>query len=175
MGIRYYAYAFDAENTQAVLSDPRSYISQDPFADAVGLPHGFTMGTTDFQQGPAEEDMLYLDKAWRNLQMMSEPSDPTGVPRPAYRMFEGDVTPLGGWEGWLPWVRAIPPGDIAPIADDLDTITRADFVPWFTRHHSDSVEEVESEAEYVDFHLDRARRFLHGLANSGRGFAYMIG
>ncbi|MBB1053199.1 DUF1877 domain-containing protein [Dietzia sp. B44] len=175
MGIRYYAYAFDAEITQAVLSDPRAHISPDPFADAVGLPHGFTMGTTDFQQGPAEEDMLYLDKAWRNLQRMSEPSDPAEEPRPAYRMFEGEVTPLDGWEAWLPWVRAIPPGDVALIADDLDAITRADFVPWFTRHNSDSVGEVESEAQYVKFHLGRARRFLRALEKSGRGFAYMIG
>ena len=175
MGIRYYAYAFDAEITQAVLSDPRAHISPDPFADAVGLPHGFTMGTTDLQQGPAEEDMLYLDKAWKILQKMSKPSDPAGEPRPAYRMFEGEVTPLDGGEVWLPWVRAIPPADIARIADDLDAITRAESVRWLTRHDSNSVEEVESEAEYVEFHLGRAKRFLRGLEKSGRGFAYMIG
>lgn len=175
MGIRYYAYAFDGSITQEVLADPRAYLSADPFADALDLPHGFTMGTTDFQQGPAEEDMLYLDKAWRNLQMMTKPSDPAGESRPAYRMFEGEVTPLGGWEGWLPWVRAIPPGEVARIADDLDAITRADFIPWPTRHNSEWGDEEESEAEYLDYHLDRARSFLRGLERSGRGFTYMIG
>ena len=119
--------------------------------------------------------MLYLDKAWRNLQIMTEPSDPFGECRPAYRMFEGDVTPLENWEGWLPWVRAIPPEDVAPIADDLDEISHADFVSWFTRHNNESLEDGESEAEYVGFHIDRARRFLRTLEKSGRGFTYMIG
>lgn len=172
MGIRYYAYAFDSSITQAVLANPRAYLSADPFADALGLPHGFTMGTTDFQQGPPEEDMLYLDKVWRNLQLMTAPSDPSGECRPAYRMFEGEVTPLGGWEGWLPWVRAIPPQEVAPIADDLDAITRADFVPWYARPDGES---VESEAEGVEHFLGRARRFLRGLESAGRGFTYMIG
>ena len=63
---------------------------------------------------------------------------------------------------------------VTPV-HDLDAITRADFVPWFTRHNSDSVGEVESEAQYVKFHLGRARRFLRALEKSGRGFAYMIG
>lgn len=171
MGIRYYAYAFDSSITQAVLANPRAYLSADPFADALGLPHGFTMGTTDFQQGPPVEDMLYLDKVWRNLQLMTAPSDPSGECRPAYRMFEGEVTPLGGWEGWLPWVRAIPPEDVARIADDLETVTRADFIPWYSRHDGDE----ESEAESVDQFVCRARKFLRGLEATGRGFTYMIG
>lgn len=175
MGIRYYAYAFDADATRAVLADPRAYISSDPLADAWGFPPGSMVAVTDFRQGPAEEDMLYLDKAWRNLQLMTAPSDPTDDPRPAYRMFEGDVTPLGNWESWLPWVRAIPPEDVAPIADDLDTLTRADFVPWLPpRQGDESGEGEEAEAEYVD-HVKRARRFLRGLEASGRGFAYLIG
>ncbi|MGX1596003.1 DUF1877 domain-containing protein [Dietzia maris] len=175
MGIRYYAYAFDSEITQVVLADPRAYISADPLADAFGLPHGFAVGTTDFQQGPPVEDMLYLDKSWRNLQMMTQPSDPDERARPAYRMFEGAVTPLGNWEGWLPWVRAIPPEDVAWIADDLDAITRADFVPWFSRHSGPFGEDHEAEADYVDHFLGRARHFLRGLVTSGRGFAYLIG
>lgn len=171
MGIRYYAYAFDPELTEAVLADPRAHISPDPFADAIGLPHGFTVGTTDFQQGPRKEDMLYLDKAWRNLQMMTAPSDPFGDCRPAYRMFEGEVSPLEGWEGWLPWVRVILPGEVVAIADDLDTVTRADFIPWFSRH--DGAE--ESEAEDVEQFVRRASEFLRGLEATGRGFTYMIG
>lgn len=175
MGIRYYAYAFDADATKAVLADPRAYISADPLADAWGLPPGSMVGTTDFRQGPPEKDMLYLDKAWRNLQLMTKPSDPAEEPRPAYRMFEGDVTPLDDWEGWLPWVRAIPPEGVPPIADDVDTLTRADFVPWLPRHSSESGDGDDSEAEYVDHYMNRTRRFLRGLEESGRGFAYMIG
>ena len=174
MGIRYYAYAFDADATRAVLADPRAYISSDPLADAWGFPPGSTVAATDFRQGPAEEDMLYLDKAWRNLQLMTSPSDPADEPRPAYRMFEGDVTPLGNWEGWLPWVRAIPPEDVAPIAEDLDILTRADFVPCLPPRDGDEPG-TESEAEYVDHYVNRARRFLRGLEESGRGFAYLIG
>lgn len=106
---------------------------------------------------------------------MTEPSGRAGESRPAYRMFEGDVTPLDDGEGWLPWVRAIPPDDVPRIVDDQDAVTRADFIPRHTGHGTESMKEVDSDAEYVDFHLGRARRFLRGLEVSGRGFAYMIG
>lgn len=36
MGIRYYAYAFDADMTARAQADPRSFISDDPLADAWG-------------------------------------------------------------------------------------------------------------------------------------------
>ena len=33
MGIRYYAYAFDNDQTDRALANPRAFISQDPLAD----------------------------------------------------------------------------------------------------------------------------------------------
>ncbi|WP_454130685.1 hypothetical protein [Microbacterium lacticum] len=40
MGIRYYAYAFDADRAQQAVDDPHSILSSDPLADAWGLePH----------------------------------------------------------------------------------------------------------------------------------------
>ena len=40
MGIRYYAYAFDADQTEAALADPHHFLSDDPLADAWGLDRG---------------------------------------------------------------------------------------------------------------------------------------
>lgn len=172
MGIRYYAYAFDGELTEAVLAEPRSFIGADPLADAFGLPEGFTVGTTNFEQDPPEEDMLYLDKVWNNLQEMTRPSVPGEAARPSYRMFEGHVTPVDDYSSWLPWIRVIAPEEIAPIAADLDEISDADFVPHYSRH--DSSEEHDSERRAVVQFLERARHFLKGLERTGRGFVYMI-
>lgn len=74
-----------------------------------GLPEGFTVGTTNFEQRPPETDMLYLDKVWNNLQEMTAPSYPLAAARPAYRMFEGAVTPRNNGDTWDPWVRVIVP------------------------------------------------------------------
>lgn len=172
MGIRYYAYAFDGDMTDTALADPHAVVSRDPLADAFGLPHGFTSGNTDFRQGPPEEDMLYLDKTWNNLQRMTAPLSPDHEVRPAYRMFEGDVTLVDDGMSWHPWVRAIPPEDVPDIADDLDTITVADFVPHYSRCGG---EDPESEAVGVFQFLDRTRHFVRGLERTGRGFVYLIG
>jgi len=63
MGIRYYAYAFDADMTARAQADPRSFISDDPLADAWGMPHGAQIAVTNFEQSVPETEMLYLDKA----------------------------------------------------------------------------------------------------------------
>lgn len=45
MGIRYYAYAFDADRAQQAVDDPHSILSSDPLADAWGLePHVLRRG-----------------------------------------------------------------------------------------------------------------------------------
>lgn len=88
MGIRYYAYAFDSEQTENALADPLSVIGSDPLADAWGLEPGSSGGVTDRQSVP-ERDLLYLDKAWPYLQGLTAPRPSSGAARAAYRMFEG--------------------------------------------------------------------------------------
>ncbi|WP_208544560.1 hypothetical protein [Rathayibacter sp. VKM Ac-2759] len=88
MGIRYYAYAFNADRTEAALADPRSIISDDPLADAWGMPHGVSTAVATFVQSVPERDMVYLDKAWAPLQALTAGRAPGGSPRPAHRMFE---------------------------------------------------------------------------------------
>ena len=174
MGIRYYAYSFDSDMTEQALANPRSVIGSDPLADAWGLEPGFSEGVTDFQQSLPERHMLYLDKAWSQLQRLTAPSDPSDTPRSAYRMFEGSVTNVnGGWE-WHPWVRALAPDDVALIAADLETITGRDIEAGLKNHlslHSDA----DAERSYVTENFERARRYVRGLAEEGRGFAYLIG
>ena len=161
MGIRYYGYAVDADRTADALADPRAFISSDPLADAWGLERRALVSVTTFEQVTPERDLLYLDKAWRDLQWLTAGT-------PAYLLFEGDVTmtPFG----WIPWVRALAPYEIAPIADDLQCISEATVVERFR-----DVGFGIGDADYLVHFLDRARAFTAGLAREGRGIAYLIG
>src|SRR5690606_16864602 len=107
MGIRYYAYAFDSDQTGKALADPLTVIGSDPLADAYGLEPGFRQGVTDFRQSLPERDLLYLDKAWPYLQRLTAPRSGGAAARPAYRMFEGQVTYADDGFTWRPWVRAL--------------------------------------------------------------------
>lgn len=163
MGIRYYAYAFDADMTELALADPLSFISDDPLADAWGMPHGAQVATTNFVQSVPKTDMLYLDKAWSSLQALTAPSAPDDIPRPAYRMFEGQVTMHG--YGWIPWARAVSPDDVGQIAEDLVDL----------QYGARDVVATGPDAPYVLDFLQRAVEFATEVASSNRGFAYMIG
>lgn len=163
MGIRYYAYAFDADMTERAQADPRSFISDDPLADAWGMPHGARIAVTNFKQSVPESEMLYLDKAWSSLQAITRPTSMADPPRPAHRMFEGQVTMHE--RGWHPWVRALSPRDVIEIAGDLKALEGmlcADAV-------------ADCDDRYVLSYLGRAVVFVSGLVATGRGFAYMIG
>lgn len=163
MGIRYYAYAFDAEHTDRAVADPMSFISDDPLADAWGMPHGAQIAQTDFQQSVPRAEMLYLDKAWRELQALTGPSPERETPRPSYRMFEGQVAMHD--RGWTPFVRGVAPREIPAIADDLVSLLQE------VRDHA----RVDRESRYVEDFLTRAVDFVDGVAASNRGFAYLIG
>lgn len=163
MGIRYYAYAFDSDLTALALADPQSFISDDPLADAWGMPHGAQVATTNFVQSMPKTEMLYLDKAWSALQALSAPGDPDVAPRPAYRMFEGQVTMTE--YGWIPWVRALAPREVVEVAADLAKLEQSiGDVPVPAR-----------DAGYVRDFLGRAVEFVSHAASRDRGFAYMIG
>jgi hypothetical protein len=163
MGIRYYAYAFDADMTARALADPRSIISDDPLADAWGMPHGARTAVTSFEQSVPQNDMLYLDKAWSRLQEMTRPNATDHRLRPAYRMFEGQVA--AHEYGWTPWVRALSPEEVPEIAEDLAEL----------QHSMLQGETHEGETRYVLDFLNRAVEFVAGVAESNRGFAYLIG
>lgn len=163
MGIRYYAYAFDADMTAHAQADPMSVISDDPLADAWGMPHGAQVAVTNFEQSVPKTDMLYLDKAWSGLQAITKPGATDHRPRPAYRMFEGQVTAQG--LGWTAWVRTLSPEDIPEIASDLAEVQRA----------MREGEADDDETRYLLDFLDRAVEFVANVAASKRGFAYLIG
>lgn len=164
MGIRYYAYAFDADYTAQALAAPESVISADPLADAWGLPPGFTSGVTNFEQKPPKIDMLYLDKAWGYLQRLTAPGGAQEIPRPAHRMFEGYVTQTD--YGWEPWVKALAPEEVVIVANDLVSVSEELTVTLDA--------DGEDTAYILDF-LKRAVDFVTQLATSNRGFAYLIG
>ena len=164
MGIRYYGYAFDAGRTDEALADPRAFIASDPLADAWGFEPHAQLAVATFRQTTPDRDLLYLDKAWRELQALTEPV------RPAYRMFEGHVTMSSDCYSWTPWVRALTPAEIRPIDEDLSRI-RSSAVRARLRRDGGT----DGDADYVVQYLDTARTFVRGLASDGRGMAYLIG
>ncbi|QBF46852.1 DUF1877 family protein [Janibacter limosus] len=171
MGIRYYAFAFDRDQTEQALSDPDNIMSDDPLADAWGLvPRRAMASTITGVQTLPQRDMLYLDKAWRHLQVLTGQLDDSAA-RPAYRMFEGEVT----WteRGHRRWVRTLRPGDIPEIAHDLSAIGADELarLPELGFGHRDPQEEIS----YVGHFLGRARAFMTTLAEDGRGMVYTIG
>lgn len=167
MGIRYYAYAFDADQTDQALADPRSVIGADPLADALGLQPGFTSGVADFKQSVPERELLYLDKSWRYMQELTASPSAEVAPRPAYRMFEGDVTHCS--DGWIPCVRAVPPDGVGVIAADLVDLSK---------HVMATAQPARSEGRPADYeieYLKSAVEFVTQLAAANRGLVYLIG
>lgn len=170
MGIRYYAYAFDADQTERALADPDSILSTDPLADAWGLEPGAVLSVMTGVQAVPHRDMLYLDKAWRHLQALTAPPGDV-VARPAHRMFEGDVA----WSdiGHAPWVRTLVPDEIPRISRDLAVIREEEIarLPEIVPVHHDRKEEIA----WVNHLLGRAREFMASLAADRRGMVYLIG
>lgn len=119
-------------------------------------------------------DDLYLDKAFNNLQHMTAPSEEDEVARPAYRMFEGRPHFMNGGMEWEAWRRVILPSEVSTIADDLNQLTEADFMPHFTRFKDDSEESRASECDYVMNYLAEAKIFVGHVEAMGRGFVYSI-
>jgi len=171
MGIRYYAYAFDADRAQQAIDDPFSILSSDPLADAWGLEPHATISVATFEQTVPKRDMLHLDKAWPALQALTRPAPGDPSQRAAYRMFEGNVSFHD--LGWDPWVRTILPSEVPAICDDLCSIgendVRASFRP--NAHSRDA----DGDLHYVFEFLARAQEFMVTLAADQRGLVYEIG
>lgn len=173
MGIRYYAYAFDADLALQAVEDPHSILSSDPLADAWGLEPHASISVATFEQVSPKRDMLYLDKAWSALQSLTRSSQGEPAAGASYRMFEGEVTMHG--LGWDPWVRTILPDEVKQICDDLRTFDESRVRAWAQRWRSPHGADDEDELRYVLDFLGRAREFVESLAADGRGMVYLIG
>lgn len=169
MGIRYYAYAYEAADLDEVLADPSLVISDDPLADAWGFtPHTYGLLDANFQQSVPEDQMLYLDKAWSHLQWAIRPEDGQQS-RPAYRMFEGKVANTS--MGHLPFERVLTPDQVLAVAADLVEVSDENVAERLRRcpfYRGDDL-------PFVLDHLQRARTFVTILASRGQGMAYTIG
>ena len=170
MGIRYYAYAVEADRIEDALECPSMFLSCDPLADALGIEVGAMSGTAIMRQVVPEQDMLYLDKAWSELQELSRTGGYDGGPRPSYRMFEGKVCMFG--MGWEPWVRVLRPEEMKAISLDLKSLCLEEEFPIL--EHGDGISGGE-RISYVASYLRAACRFADVLVGSGRGMVYMIG
>lgn len=173
MGIRYYAYAFDAELTQQAIDEPHSILSSDPLADAWGMEPHASVSITMFEQTSPKRDVLYLDKAWSALQSLTDPPSGARGEAKAYRMFEGRV--IMHDMGWDPWIRTITPEEIPAIRDDLCAFDESRVRAWAVDWRSPFGADPEDEIRYVSDFLKRAKEFVTALAADGRGMVYMIG
>lgn len=173
MGIRYYAYAFDADLAQQAVDDPHSILSSDPLADAWGLEPHASVSVATFEQVSPKRDMLYLDKAWSALQSLTRPNPGGTSLGSCYRMFEGNVAMHG--LGWEPWVRTILPEEVPVIRDDLCAIDEFRVRTWAETWRSPYGADDEDELRYVLDFLRRAQEFVDSLAVEGRGMIYLIG
>ena len=173
MGIRYYAYAFDADLTEQALRDPLSIMSSDPLADAWGMQPHATVTVATFEQVSPKRDMLYLDKAWSAMQSLTRWFSVADGESSASRMFDGAVTMRG--LGWDPWVRTIQPEEVPRIRDDLCAIHEVTVRQWARTWASPFGADDEDEVRYVLDFLERAQEFVSQLADDGRGMVYLIG
>lgn len=169
MGIRYYAYAFDADLAELAVEDPHSILSSDPLADAWGLKPHAAVSVATFEQVVPKRDMLYLDKAWSALQALTGPTPDGRAAHASFRMFEGSVTMHD--LGWEPWVRTILPEEVPAIRDDLCAFeeTQAHAAARGGRRGD------HDEGLYIAQYLRTAQEFVRSLAHDGRGMVYLIG
>ena len=116
--------------------------------------------------------MLYLDKAWSHLQTITSADSEQSDPRPAFRVFEGRVTPHE--LGWEPWIRVVTPSEVVLAHEDLVTITDSDAEDCIRRWYR-GFREPDAEVRYALDFLERARLFIRRLAEDGRGMVYLIG
>lgn len=154
MGIRYYAYPLQPSDVHAARRNPYPFISADPFVDA---------------WGPAEDcpRMLYLDKAWRELQHVFAVTDGRLQPRISLELVKGNVTPLGRYGSHVGFVHVLTPDVVKEVAEDIvmvEPITEADIIEAVPH----------SSADYANAFLRRAQDFMVALAGDGLGLVYTI-
>lgn len=173
MGIRYYAYAFDADLTEQAVNDPRSMMSSDPLADAWGMQPHAAVSVATFEQVSPKRDLLYLDKAWSALQSLTKWCSVADGESSASPMFDGAVTMRG--LGWDPWVRTIRPDEVPSLRDALTAIDDTTVREWARTWRSPFGATEDDEVRYVLDFLHSAQTFVTRLADYGRGMVCMIG
>jgi len=157
MGIRYYAYPVAPQSIEDAKRTPYEHLGGDPLMDA---------------WGPIEDKprMLYLDKCWRELQVL------LGETRPARSLVEGQV--VMNAEGWDGHTSVLDPAEVATIADDLarvkddevSAMIARDRVAYFGREI-----DTDAELQYVLKYLHDAQEFTRELADDELGLVYLIG
>jgi hypothetical protein len=152
--------------------NPDKFISVDPFGDAWGPTAG-------------RPPMLYLDKCWQLLEELTRPQIEAD-PRPAYRLFEGDVACDSDQLGWYPWIRVLDADEIAEIAHDIAEIAHdiAEIAHDIVLLDDEDIRAMiathpafQQAEDYGNLRHDLtdAQTFVTDLAADGSGVVYMIG
>lgn len=185
MGIRYYANAFAANMADRVIEDPTVAFPQGSCTDRWGArqPMG-VVGPRHASWHPnpsvslsglgPQQPLLYLDKAWRPLQLLTGPNPMIASPgRPAFEMFRG-MPSVGPTGSCTPFWRAINPRLVAAISVDLDELRGVQLERQIGRRFP-NLHVGDMVYEYLVVNLDRVRTYVQEAADRGAGIAYMIG
>lgn len=154
MGIRYYAYPLQPHDVADARHDPYPFLADDPLSDAWGPDE-------------TRPRMLYLDKAWRELQHVFTVKNGELRPRISLELVKGNVTPIGRYGTHLGFVHVLSPDLVDDIARDIVLVEPVDDA---------TIKEVGSysSADYTNQFLQRAQQFMTDLARDGLGLVYMI-
>lgn len=115
---------------------------------------------------------LDLDRAWIDLQRLTRPADGQ-IARPAYRMFEGNLTFDSGL-GAVPWVRVILPDEVPAVRDDLRVLISG-FAIALRTGCEDYLPPATDCFDYDLSLLEQAELFTTCLVADRRGMVYVIG
>jgi hypothetical protein len=117
--------------------------------------------------------MLYLDKCWRDLQILFS-GDGTSPERSASALVKGQVTHTH--EGWIAHIAVLDPVQVRNMSEDLATITPIEVRSVLTAKPALALnDDFEKEVEYVSHYLRAALAFTTGLSELGNGLVYTIG
>lgn len=171
MGIRYFGLAFDAALSDIARDDPGQILRHDPWDGpaGIGCPPHCEHDPEDWRDTCRGE--LHLERAWIDLQRLTRPADGE-VARPAYRMFEGNVS-LDAGLGAIPWVRVILPNEVPAIRDDLRLLISG-FTTALQTGCEDDLPPATDCFDYDLSLLDQAELFTTCLVADRRGMVYEI-
>ena len=154
MGIRYFAKAVTADRVERARHDPMYSVCCCPDEDY-------------WDERTSPVPTLDLDKAWREIQSLlgcgrGWAGDRAEV-RPAAELVRGYSNGMDTYR------RLLAPDEVEHAASDLEL-----FFQQTGRTPLDD-DTLSSDFDYVETHLDRARRFASGLAGTGLWVYYSIG
>ncbi|MDN4638698.1 hypothetical protein QCD70_00425 [Agreia sp. PsM10] len=172
MGIRYYACPLPDSQVMFARLEPEAFMSRDPLADAWGLIEvDYETGQPIDSEPRPQPEVLYLDKCWRELQLLF--GDEDGPFRTSFDLVRGAVTMTP--RGWIPYFGVLDADEVTAVAQNIDQVTAADVDHLLEEHPELCRDDDDGERKYILDLLGDAQQFVASMMKRGWGLIYMIG